>query len=269
MTAINRRFIVTAAVALAAAALVSGGAMLQQPAFAHSHTALTVAEGPAAGKQISIVLGHTNEPAFGARTGLHDGRHDLEVMITDAATKLPLAGAALKADKYYFRDIQSFNRAALPDNADEVARGVSVAAVFGDAGHYTARQVQKPGIYGYRLYGNVSYFGVAQVPIDATVFCSSPSADTSKFNTAGWSGAFGCTQSFGDMAFPQKNFKPSASQSATAASPPTATTAKASLGQSNSGGQGIEPLSTSSWLLGIPLAAAAVTVVGWKKFRKG
>lgn len=242
-----------AAVVVLAAALASGSMLAQQPAFAHSRTTLTVGEGPAAGKQISIVLGHTNEPTFGAKTGLHDGKHDLEVTITDAATRLPLAGAVLKADKYYFKDIRSFDRAASPENADEVEKGVSVRAVFGDAGHYTARQVQKPGIYGYRLYGNVSYFGVAQVPVDATVFCSSPNANTSKFNSPGWTGSYGCTQDLRDIAFPEKNFRSASSSN----------TVKAGMDAQS------DWQSESTWLLGIPLAAAALTAVGWKKFRKG
>jgi hypothetical protein len=82
---------------------------------------------------------------------------------------------------------------------------VTVGSVFGDPGHYLVREVQNDGIYGYRLYGTISYFGVASVPIDATVFCTSAEGPTTKFNTAGWSGSYGCTEDIDDILFPEKN----------------------------------------------------------------
>lgn len=76
---------------------------------------------------------------------------------------LPLYDASLTADKYYFKDILSFERADSPEDADAIEMGVTVGGVFGEAGHYLARQVQKPGIYGYRVNGTISYFGVSDV----------------------------------------------------------------------------------------------------------
>lgn len=215
------------------------------PAFAHAHTSLTLEDEQVAGKEIEVVLGHSNEPTYGARPGIHDGKHGLEVSISDAATGLPLTGATLKADKYYFRDIASFERADSVEDADAIEEGVTVGAVFGEDGQYLARQVQQPGIYGYRLYGNVSYFGVATVPIDTTVFCRSDEDDTTKFNSEGWGGGFGCTQSIDDSRFPERGAVKKVS-----AEPEQQTSAV-----------------DSSLLLGIPIAAVA-GVLGWRGLRK-
>lgn len=218
------------------------------PAFAHAHTTLTLEDEQVAGKEIELVLGHENEPTFGARPGIHDGKHGLEVMISDAATGLPLTGATLQADKYYFKDFASFEKVDSVDDADAIEEGVTVGGVFGDAGHYVARQVQQPGIYGYRLYGNVSYFGVSTVPIDTTVFCRSNEGDTSKFNSDGWAGGFGCTGSIDDSRFPERS-----AVSRVSAEPEQQTS---TVVQDN-----------VSLLLGIPIAAVA-GVLGWRSLRK-
>ncbi|WP_415281749.1 hypothetical protein [Candidatus Nitrososphaera sp. FF02] len=218
------------------------------PAFAHAHTSLFVEDGPVAGKEIEVVLGHTNEPTYGVRPGIHDGKHGLEVSLSDAATSLPLTGATLKADKYYFRDIASFEAADSPEDADAVENGITVGAVFGEAGQYMTRQVQQPGIYGYRLYGNVSYFGVATVPIDTTVFCRSADGDTGKFNSEGWGGSFGCTANIDDSRFPERGAVKRVS-----AQPEQQTS---TVVQDN-----------ASLLLGIPIAAVA-GVLGWRSLRK-
>jgi hypothetical protein len=176
--------------------------LLQQRAFAHAHTELAVKSEHITGKDVSMVVGHTGEPTYGAQPGIHDGKHNLEVLLSDAATKLPLTGASLKADKYYFDNIQSFNNATSVEDADQVVKNVTIAAVFGDPGHYMARQVMKPGIYGYHIYGNISYFGVADLPVDTTVFCKADNGNTTKFNNEGWSGGFGCTSDIKDSIFP-------------------------------------------------------------------
>ena len=41
---------------------------------------------------IQLVLGHTNEPAFGKLPGIHDGKHFVEIDLTDSATVLPIQG---------------------------------------------------------------------------------------------------------------------------------------------------------------------------------
>jgi hypothetical protein len=203
-TIYNKNTLVLAAVAATLGFMLVSGVMVQY-AFAHANTTLTLTQEPVAGKKVRVTVGHTNEPTFGATPGIHDGKHNFEVLLADSDTRLPLTGASLKVDKYYFKDIRSFNKAKGLNDADEIEKGVTVGAVFGDPGHYMARQVQKEGIYGYRLYGTISYFGEATMNIDSTVFCSSAEGDTKKFNNAGWSGSFGCTDDIADIAFPEKN----------------------------------------------------------------
>ena len=172
-------------------------------AFAHSHMTLTPDIENV--NSISVTIGHANEPTYGAKAGIHDGKHAFEVAIEDAETTLPLEGAELKVDKYYFRNIESFNRATSPEQADQVEKNVTVGAVFGEPGTYMARQVMQPGIYGYRLYGTISYFGIAEVPIDTVMFCGmGSSGNTSKFNGEGGSGSFGCTDDINGEYFPPR-----------------------------------------------------------------
>jgi hypothetical protein len=153
-------------------------------------------------KPIFVVLGHTNEPTFGKKSGLHDGKHNVELFLEDEATSLPLKGANLKVDKYYFKDIKTFEKAKSVDGATKIVKNVALRGVFGDPGHYVARQLQDPGIYGYRVYGTIDYFGVAQVPIDTTVFCNSSAGATTKFNSPGWFGGYGCTDAIESIFFP-------------------------------------------------------------------
>jgi hypothetical protein len=181
-----------------------------QPVFAHAETTLPINVDNQTGRSIVVVVGHSNEPAYGAKPGIHDGIHGLEVTLSDNATGLPIGDAELKADKYYFTNLQSFDNARSVDDADEIQEGFDVRAVFGEDGRYEARQVVADGIYGYRIYGNVSYFGVANVTINSTVFCTEPDdaddeANTTKFNSPGWSGSFGCPQDIDTIAFPTNN----------------------------------------------------------------
>jgi hypothetical protein len=189
--------------AFAAIAFMMSSSSLTGNAFAHAHMTLTPDIENV--NPISVIIGHTNEPTYGAKAGIHDGKHGLEVMLEDADTALPLTGAQLKADKYYFVDMNSFSSATSLEQADQIEKNVTVAAVFGDPGHYMARQVMQPGIYGYKIYGTVSYFGIAEVPIDTVVFCNiGSSGNTSKFNSEGWSGSFGCTENINDEYFPPR-----------------------------------------------------------------
>lgn len=156
---------------------------------------------------ISVVLGHSNEPAFGVEPGVHDGMHGVEVSIEDTNTTLPLAGADLRIDKYYFRDFESFQNATSPEQADQVEQNITVEEVFGEPGQYRASQIVQPGIYGYRLYGTIDYFAVAEVPIDTVFFCTPDSEDgisgnTSKFDSEGWEGEYGCVYDINDIYFP-------------------------------------------------------------------
>lgn len=203
----RRKNIVSLTAIVAALALILLSPVAIQPAFAHVETTLPVNGDDQLDKSVAVVLGHSNEPAYGAKPGIHDGEHALEVTLSDNATGLPIGDAQLKADKYYFTDLQSFDRARSVEDADEIQEGIDVGAVFGETGRYTARQVVEDGIYGYRLYGNISYFGAANVTIDSTVFCttSNDEGNTTKFNTPGWSGGFGCPVDIETIAFPANN----------------------------------------------------------------
>ena len=203
----RRRDLASVSVIVATFTIILSSPATIQPVFAHSETALPVNVNDQANKSILVVVGHSNEPAYGAEPGIHDGIHGLEVILSDNATGLPIGDAQLKADKYYFTDLQSFDNARSVDDADETQEGIDVGAVFGETGSYLARQIIADGIYGYRLYGNVSYFGAANVTIDSTIFCAYPDDEenTIKFNSPGWSGSFGCPQDIDTIAFPTNN----------------------------------------------------------------
>jgi hypothetical protein len=171
-------------------------------AFAHSHMTLTPDIENV--NPISVVIGHTDEPTFGVKPGVHDGKHNLEVFLEDAETALPLSGANLIVDKYYFKDLRSFERASSLDRANQVETNVTVEEAFGEPGHYEVDQILQPGIYGYRLYGTIDYFSVANVSIDTTVFCSTDSGNTSKFNSEGWGGGYGCSEDINDLYWPNE-----------------------------------------------------------------
>ncbi len=154
---------------------------------------------------IQVVLGHTDEPTYGFENGVHSGKHNLEITLSDQPTKLRLNSANLKADMYYFKDIKKFNKATSVKDATDVKTGVTVNSVFGDSGHYIIRELQTPGIYGYHIYGTINYFGIHNQPIDVTIFCKSTQGDTTKFNSGGWFGSFGCTDDIKDIKFPSNS----------------------------------------------------------------
>ena len=167
----------TRTVALWGAALASMALMLStgmiQSAFAHGSFTVPVTNEHVQNKQVVLVIGHSAEPAFGVKPGITNGLHNLELSLTDFDTKMPLAGAQLKADKYYFKDIESFKAATSINDADQNQTGVAVGGIFGQPGFYQARQLVSEGIYGYRIYGTIDYFSEASVPIDVTTFCTS------------------------------------------------------------------------------------------------
>ena len=130
----------------------------------------------------------------------------MEILLSDAATKLPLKGANLTIDKYYFKSISSFNAATSVAQADEIKKNVKLSELFGDPGHYVSKQIVSPGIYGYKVYGTINYFSVAEIPIDKTIFCASADGPTTKFNKGTWTGAFGCPQNIESITFPKLSF---------------------------------------------------------------
>ena len=205
--------------------------------YAHGH--LILAPDMENVNPISVTLGHSNEPAFGVKPGVHDGMHSVEVSLEDTNTTLPLVGADLRIDKYYFRDFESFQNATSLEQADEVEQNITLGEVFGEAGQYRAMQIVQPGIYGYRLYGTINYFEVAEVPIDTIFFCApnsedGASANTSKFNSQGWEGEYGCVSDINDINFPTENDQISTANSE-AASPERQDTMTLPEGSSSSG----------------------------------
>ena len=205
--------------------------------YAHGH--LILAPDMENVNPISVTLGHSNEPAFGVKPGVHDGMHSVEVSLEDTNTTLPLVGADLRIDKYYFRDFESFQNATSLEQADEVEQNITLGEVFGEAGQYRAMQIVQPGIYGYRLYGTINYFEVAEVPIDTIFFCApnsedGASANTSKFNSEGWEGEYGCVSDINDINFPTENDQISTANSE-AASPERQDTMTLPEGSSSSG----------------------------------
>jgi hypothetical protein len=172
-------------------------------AFPHAVTVVNPPEdSPPHVKPVTVVLGHSNEPTFGVLPGVHDGKHGVEVFLEDQATVMPLAGAELTVDKYYFKNFNNFAKATSLAQADSIQKNVALGGVFGDPGHYISRQVQQPGIYGYRLFGTINYFDEGTIPVDLTVFCSNPAGDTSKFNIGEWFGGYGCTDNIKNIYFP-------------------------------------------------------------------
>ena len=200
---IKLSYAIIAAIAVSSMILLSNA----QISYAFPHASMTLIPDEndptqANANPIRIVVGHSNEPTFGVSPGVHDGKHNLEIRLSDEATTLPLAGAELTADKFYFSDLASFNAAQSVNDATQVEIAVPVGGIFGSPGDYNARMVQSPGIYGYHIYGTINYFSEAIVPIDATIFCRSDEGPTDKFNVGTWSGGFGCTEKIDDITFP-------------------------------------------------------------------
>ena len=157
---------------LAGIAIISASSYSIDEAMAFPHASLVIDPEEEHANNITIVLGHTNEPAYGKLPGIHDGKHNLEVDLSDTATTLPIRTANITADKYYFKDIESFQNAQGLDKADDKELNVPVTAVFGQPGTFYNRQVIDPGIYGYTIRGTINYYDVAFVPFEATKFCA-------------------------------------------------------------------------------------------------
>ena len=175
-----------------------------EQAFAHGGKTFTFDLPHGLGERtITVIMGHSNEPTFAQEKGKHDGKHNMELFISDSATGLNIATADLVADKFYYKNEKQFKRDAKDGSLEPREKDVEVGGVFGDPGHYFAgRQVHAaPGIYGYHVTGTVDYFGVVDVPIDVMAFCRDAPSD---FNTQGWFGGYGCTSDIDDIKFPQR-----------------------------------------------------------------
>ena len=196
---------------LAGIAIISTSSYSIDEAMAFPHASLVIDPENEDANDIRVVLGHTNEPAYGKLPGIHDGKHNLEVDLSDTNTTLPIPNATLFADKYYFKNIASFQRADSLEDADAIELNVPVTPVFGQSGTFYNRQVIDPGIYGYTIRGTIDYYEMAQVPLENTTkFCSIPGEDLTgfpgvnltKFDSPGWTGSFGCPQNIKSIFFP-------------------------------------------------------------------
>lgn len=172
---------------------------------------------------VFMVIGHTNEPAYGNSNGAHDGKHNVEISLSDDATSLPLSNAVLMIDKYYFKDIEAYKQADDITDATQTITNVPIGEAFGNPGHYVHRQVIESGIYGYRVHGTIDYFGVGHMSVDVTAFCNAagmtdlvakptadPTLDKRKFETTtgGISfGEYGCPEPIDDISFPKRGHR--------------------------------------------------------------
>ncbi|MEM0446224.1 MAG: hypothetical protein QXI92_04670 [Candidatus Nitrosocaldus sp.] len=190
--------------------------------FAHANKAVSVTLPNGQERKVRLVIGHTNEPTTSVYPGVRDGQHYMELIISDNATRLPVptGSTTLQVDKYYYtlekaqevidavrNGVMTVEQAL--DNATEKQLGVRLSPVFGQPGLYYARQIVTEGVYGYRVYGTIDYYGVATISIDERVFCTAspteggPAIDTSVLNTQGWRGSYGCVTDTREWAFPR------------------------------------------------------------------
>ena len=159
---------------------------------------------------IFFVSGHTNEPAYGVDPGVHDGKHGLEIRLSDDATdlSLPEGDTELMFDKYFFKNVKKYNKADSIDDATQIVREIPIGEAFSDPGHYIHRQIVQDGIYGYHVYGTIDYYGAGKLPVDVTFFCAADGMDDpAKFeNVVGGItfGEFTCPEPTKDIKFLKK-----------------------------------------------------------------
>jgi hypothetical protein len=208
--------------------IILGSSLSINEVMAFPHASIIIESDEEHVNPIELVLGHSNEPAYGKQPGIHDGKHNVEVRLSDANTALPLQGGEeepvtpqeqptdLRVDKYYFKDIESFQSAQNLDQADDIELDAPLTAVFGQPGTYYNRQVIDSGIYGYTIKGVINYYNQGLVSVDLTKFCSIEGEDLTKFDRpgqnpnspeSGWEGSFGCPQNIKEIFFPRDGNK--------------------------------------------------------------
>ena len=177
---------------------------VSEQAFAHGGQVIEFTLPNGEDRSITVIMGHNNEPTAAQEPGKHDGKHPMELFISDTRTGLDLADSDLIADKYYYENDKKFTE-AIEQGFEPLETDITITAVHGDPGHYFARQIlAQPGIYGYHVTGTVNYFDVIDVPIDVKAICRDVS-DSSAFNNPSWFGGYGCTSDIDDGQFPGKN----------------------------------------------------------------
>ncbi len=178
---------------------------MMTPVMADPHASKTISFTISNGEQrsIQLIVGHTREPTFALAPGTHDGMHHVQVIIRDTRTNLPINTANLQLDRYYFKDSRAYESGDLSRATTQT--GLPLQRVFGMPGEYTVRQIlTAPGIYGYRVYGTITYFDGTIVNIDERKFCNPEGTSSSQgpYDTAGWMGGYGCTDAVRDLYWP-------------------------------------------------------------------
>ena len=172
---------------------------LSEDAFAHGRNTQSFDMKDGKERTLSIVLGHTDEPTRPQEDGKWTGEHPVEIFVRDARTDLSISGATLFVDKFFWADEDAYNADKNPLEED-----VRAGAAFGTPGKYQARQIlAEPGFYGYRVHGEVTYFDGTAIDVDFQALCrDAPAAMIADFNSASFSGGFGCTTDIDDGKFP-------------------------------------------------------------------
>ena len=172
---------------------------LSEDAFAHGRNTQSFDMKDGKERTLSIVLGHTDEPTRAQEDGKWAGEHPVEIFVRDARTNLNISGASLMVDKFFWTDEAAYNA-----DKDPLETDVRAGGVHGVPGKYQARQIlAEPGYYGYRVHGDVTYFDGTIVPVDFQATCrDAPDAMKADFNSASFSGGFGCTTDIDDGKFP-------------------------------------------------------------------
>ena len=93
-------------VASIASVMVLAGVASEQ-AFAHGGQGFFVTLPNGESRQITVVIGHNNEPTTAQETGQSSGNHPMELFIRDSATGLNLADADLKVTNTITRMIKN------------------------------------------------------------------------------------------------------------------------------------------------------------------
>lgn len=172
---------------------ISTGLFFMQPQEASAHQRMPIGDN-------FIIIGHTNEPSFGAEDGKWVGKHDVQVLLRDADGN-PLSGAELEVDKYYFENVKKYNKADKIKDAFAISRNNVLGEKHGSPGEYISHQTISSGIYGYDVQGTLADGQKFRV----VAFCLEKGMkDPTKFERGAALSEFTCPQDIDDIAFPPK-----------------------------------------------------------------
>lgn len=192
-----KKFTTMAAASFAAAILLlSAGA---NSAWAHASANVPLPSDPNRG--IRLTIGETAEPAY------VDEAHNIEIIVRDRLTNLPIRGAHLKLDgsQGLFVDSYFYPKGTTPSvsGSGESATAGSgytdsklnqaVRTQFGKLGYYQAADqwYSKTGRTLYHVYGVINYYNDVEIPIDVWVDGKGVKQGVSGATTLTWGGGFG------------------------------------------------------------------------------